>query len=160
MALSFWGDFCLRKGLQFPRDPPQDEVCSSSRVGSPKHTGLPHSALAQTQQQEETGSTPGPVCCRIKAPGWEAASAGAAEEIDPGALAGERVPRLRPGPGGTWTRAVGGAQPRGRRPERGPLRSHVAGVGGGPATREEAGLFLTSWRGAQTTPHIPARTFP
>ena len=38
--------------------------------GAPKHTGLPHSTLAQPQRQEQTGSTLGPVCHQIKAPGW------------------------------------------------------------------------------------------
>lgn len=34
--------------------------------GAPNRAGLPHSTLAQTQRQEQTGSTPGPVCAPSK----------------------------------------------------------------------------------------------
>lgn len=96
-----------------------------ARWGAPDHAGFPHSTLARTQQREQTGSTPGPVCRGIKAPGWEAAGAGV---------------QIRAGwrPLGQGGPKAAGREPR---PRQAPISLGPPGEGLGGDREAAAGLF-------------------
>ena len=106
--------------------------------GAPKHTGLPHSTLAQPQRQEQTGSTLGPVCHQIKAPGWGPPALACRAEQDRAAASGPGRPhsaqqKATPMPGPSSLGAQEG-------PWEGPERRQ------GGCSRPLLGVLLAHWK--------------
>lgn len=78
----------MRKGLKLPPGPPQDEVLSLGRVGSPKPHRPPTFHLGSAPATGTDREHPRACLHSIKALGWEAALAGACRRREQGREAG------------------------------------------------------------------------